>query len=64
MEFNVSESSWLYKEIHTFPVSLSVTIRADAISPTALKYSLIESTVELYESPPMKRVGVSILATA
>lgn len=62
MELNITETSWLNKILITLPVYLSVTILAEAISPVWLKYAVIDSTVELYESPPMNRVGVSILA--
>lgn len=39
-----------------------MTILAEAISPDWLKNDVIDSTVELYESPPMNKVGVSMLA--
>lgn len=48
--------------IYTFPVYLSVTTLAELTSPIWLKKLEIESAVELYERPPMKRVGVSMLA--
>ena len=62
MELNITESSWLNNIKITFPVYLSVTILAEATSPVWLKKLVMDSTVELYEIPPMKRVGVSMLA--
>ncbi len=46
----------------TFPVYLSVTTLADWTAPAVEKCYLIDYAVELYDNPPMKSVGVSIVA--
>lgn len=52
----------MYPNPRGFPVYLSVTTLAELTAPIWLKKLEIESAVELYERPPMKRVGVSMTA--